>query len=76
MAQYCYTSGKKTNCTDRCADCAKEMYRDLKGMCGKAEYVSDEAIRNDLGDRAFEMLREFGYIEYCTTIQGKKMYAI
>ena len=36
----------------------------------------EEAIRNDLGDRAFEMLREFGYIEYCTTIQGKKMYAI
>ena len=55
---------------------AKEMYRDLKGMTGKAEYVSEEAIRNDLGDRAFEMLREFGHIEYCTTIQGRKMYAI
>ena len=76
MAKYCYTSGKTTNCTDRCEDCAKEMYRDLKGMSGKAEYVSEEAIRNDLGDRAFEMLREYGYIEYCTTIQGRKMYAI
>lgn len=76
MSQYCYTSGTRTNCTDRCEDCAKEIYRDLKGMSGKAEFVSEEAIRNDLGDRAFEMLREFGYIEYCTTIQGRKMYAI
>jgi hypothetical protein len=76
MAQYCYNTGTTTNCTDRCESCAKEMYRDLKGMTGKAEYVSEEAIRNDLGDRAFEMLREFGYIEYCTTIQGRKMYAI
>ena len=76
MSKYCYTSGKITNCTDRCEDCAKEVYRDLKGMSGKAELVSEEAIRNDLGDGAFEILREFGYIEYCTTSQGRKMYAI
>lgn len=50
MAQYCYTSGKVTNCTENCKDCAKEIYRDLKGMSGKADYVSEEAIRNDLGD--------------------------
>ena len=55
---------------------AKEAYRDLKGMAGKAEYVSEEAIRNDLGDDAFEALKYHGFIEYCTTIQGKKMYAI
>lgn len=76
MAQHCIISGKTTNCTDRCRECAKEVYRDLKGMTGKAEYVSEEAIRNDLGNGAFEILREFGYIEYCTTIQGRKMYAI
>ena len=76
MAQYCYHTGKRTNCTDRCKDCAKEMYHDLKDMVGKAEYVSEEAIRNDLGDRAFEMLKEFGYIECCTVRDGRKMYAI
>lgn len=54
----------------------KEIYRDLKGMTGKADYVSEEAIRNDLGDEAFEALRYHGFIEYCTTIQGRKMYAI
>lgn len=76
MSQYCYTSGQRTNCTDRCEDCAKEIYRDLKGMTGKAEYVSEDAIRNELGDRAFEILKEFGHIEYCATIQGIRMYAI
>ena len=55
---------------------AREMYRDLKGMAGRAEYVTEDAIRNDLGDEAFEALRHYGFIEYCTTIQGKKMYAI
>ena len=55
---------------------AKEIYRDLKGMTGKAEFVSEQAIRNDLGNEAFEALRHYGFIEYCTTIQGKKMYAI
>ena len=54
----------------------KEIYRDLKGMCGKAEFVSETAIRNDLGNDAFEALRYHGFIEYCTTIQGRKMYAI
>lgn len=54
----------------------KEIYRDLKGMTGKAEFVSEEAIRNDLGNQAFESLRHHGFIEYCTTIQGRKMYAI
>ena len=55
---------------------AKEVYRDLKGMAGNAEFVSEEAIRNDLGNRAFEGLRKYGFIEYCTTIRGQKMYAI
>lgn len=54
----------------------QEIYRDLKGMTGKADYVSEEAIRNDLGNEAFEALRQYGFIEYCTTIQGRKMYAI
>lgn len=32
---------------------ATEIYRDLKGMSGKAEFVTEDAIRNDLGDDAF-----------------------
>ena len=74
--QYCYTSGKKTNCTDNCRDCAKEVYRDLKGMSGKAEFVTEEAIKNDLGNGAFELLKEFGYIEFCGIVGDRRMYAI
>lgn len=72
----CPLSNETTRCTEECRGCAKEIYRDLKGMSGKADYVSEEAIRNDLGDGAFELLREYNFIEYCTTIQGRKMYAI
>lgn len=76
MAQYCYTSGKVTNCTDRCRECAKEIYHELKVMSGRAELVTEEAIKNDLGNGALELLKEFGYIEYCATLNGKRMYAI
>lgn len=88
MSKYCEICEGITNCTDDCRQClkeetkmktaaqTKEIYRDLKGMTGKADYVSEEAIRNDLGNEAFEALKYYGYIEYCTTIQGRKMYAI
>lgn len=76
MAKYCCISGQRTNCTDRCEDCAREEYARLKEKAGKSEYVSEEAIRNELGNGVFDLLKEFGHIEYCTTIQGRKMYAI
>ena len=55
---------------------AQEIYHTLKGMTGKAELVSEDAIRNDLGDNAFNALRCHGFIEYCATLQGRRMYAI
>lgn len=76
MAKYCIICDKKTNCTDSCWDCAKEIYNDLKEKAGKSEYVSEEAIKHELGKGAFEILKEYGHIEYCTTINGRKMYAI
>lgn len=76
MSRLCPMSNQETRCTDKCKDCAKEYYRDLKGMSGKAEYVTEEAIKNDLGIPAFELMREYGFIEYCGTLQNKRMYAI
>lgn len=76
MSKYCATSGNVTNCTDDCSGCAKEIYRDLKGMAGSAEIVTEEAIRNDLGDGAFELLRKYELIECCGVINGTKRYAI
>jgi hypothetical protein len=55
---------------------AQEIYRDLKGMSGKAEFVTEEAIKNDLGEKAFNSLRHHGFIEYCGTLNNKRMYAI
>ena len=72
----CPMSNEETHCTENCRNCAKEAYRDLKGMTGKADYISEEAIRHQLGDGAFRVMKEYGFIEYCTTIQGRKMYAI
>jgi hypothetical protein len=72
----CPLTNDRTKCTEHCRDCAKECYRYLKGMSGRADYVSEEAIRNDLGNEAFELMRKYNFIEYCTTIQGRKMYAI
>ena len=44
MSKYCLMCGANTNCTENCRDCAKEAYRDLKEMAGKAEFVTEEAI--------------------------------
>lgn len=76
MAKYCTICDQDTNCTDSCKICAKETYEDLKRKAGKAEFVSEDAIRNDLGDGAFELLKEFNHIEFCGVVGGKRMYAI
>ena len=76
MAKYCTINDQYTNCTDSCKVCAKEAYDDLKRMAGKADCVSEEAIRNDLGDGVFELLKEFDHIEFCGVVGGRRMYAI
>ena len=76
MAQYCVMCGKKTNCTDSCRDCAEETYQELKEKAGRAEIVSEKAIKRELGEGAFELLKQHGYIEYCATLEGRRMYAI
>ena len=54
----------------------KEMHRNLKVMCGQVDYVSEKFIKNELGVDAFNVLRECGYIQYCTTIQGIAFYTL
>ena len=55
---------------------AREIYRDLKGMVGKADYISEEGIKDRIGKQGFDALRVYSFIEYCTTIQGHRMYAL
>lgn len=76
MSKYCPITERNTHCTDHCKECAKEYYDDLKRLSRKAEAVSEEFIKINLGDAAFELMRQYGFIEYCATIQGNKMYAI
>lgn len=76
MAKHCIICDSQTNCTDSCKQCAEEIYRDLKDEAGGAECVSEEAIRAELGDGAFRLLKAHGYIEYCATLEGRRMYAI
>lgn len=54
----------------------KEMHRDLKGMCGQVDYVSERYIKDVVGVTAFNILKECGYIQYCTTIQGITFYTL
>lgn len=76
MSKYCPITERNTHCIEHCGDCAKEYHCDLKRIAGKAEYVGEEFIKSNLGIAAFELMREHGFIEYCATIQGNKMYAI
>jgi hypothetical protein len=76
MSKYCTMCGSTTKCTDDCKDCAKECYKELKEKVGKSECVLEEAIRTELGDGAFELLRKYNYIECCNVTKNGKMYAI
>ena len=76
MAKLCPMCNEMTNCTENCKDCAREAYNDLKDKAGNAEFVSEEAIRNDLTDEAFELMRKYNFIEFCGIVGGSRMYAI
>ena len=57
-------------------NCAKEIHRNLKEQLGKAEYVSEEGIIDRIGERAFNALKQYGFIETCGVIDGTKIYAL
>lgn len=55
----------------------KEIYAELKKMAGRAELVTELAIRNELGDEAFELLRTNHMIELCRVDEfDRRWYAI
>ena len=76
MAQHCRISGGTTNCTDRCKDCAKEEYDILKHKMGKAEFASEEFLREQFGNGVIDLLKEFNHIEFCGVVNGVRMCAI
>lgn len=55
----------------------EEIYSKLKKMAGRAEFVTELAIRNELGDEAFELLRTNNMIELCRVDKfDRRWYAI
>ena len=55
----------------------EEIYSKLKKMAGRAEFVTELAIRNELGDEAFELLRINHMIELCKVDKfDRRWYAI
>lgn len=76
MSKYCPTAHQVTPCTENCKDCAKDIYRDLKQMFRKAEYVSEDAIKSKIGDGSFELVKQYGFIETCGVVDGTKVYAL
>lgn len=65
MSKHCPMSNTTTNCTDHCRDCAKEVYRDLKGMCGNGIFcISEEGIKEKVGANGFDLLIEYGFIKF------------
>lgn len=73
----CPDTNQPTKCIDLCRDCAKEMWKELKGIAGAAELVTKDYICRNLGENAFNMLRMYGHIEHCRVDElGRHWYAI
>lgn len=55
----------------------EELYSKLKKMAGRAEFVTELAIRNELGNEAFELLKASNMIELCRVDKfDRRWYAI
>lgn len=55
----------------------KEIYSKLRKMAGRAEFVTELAIRNELGNEAFELLKSSNMIELCRVDKfDRRWYAI
>ncbi len=77
MSRICPETRSPTYCTENCKYCAKDLYDELREKAGNAELVTQEAIINDLGENAFNMLKEYSYIEHCRVDElGRHWYAI
>jgi hypothetical protein len=76
MSKYCEMAKKSTNCSCDCKECARDEYYTLKSMVGNAEYMSEEGIKMRVGEDVFELLRKYGFIELCGSMQGTKIYAL
>ena len=76
MAKYCPMCDANTNCTDDCKDCVREAYNDLKAQLGKAEYISEDGIKDRVGEMMFDLIKQYGFIESCGILEGTKIYAL
>ena len=77
MSRICQETGKETRCTENCKNCARDIWDELCARAGNAEKVTQEAIINAFGENAFEMLKQYGYIEHCHLDElGRHWYAI
>lgn len=77
MSRICPETGKSTYCTENCKYCAKDLYKELREKAGNAEKVTQDAIILELGENAFNLLKQYGYIEHCHLDElGRHWYAI
>ncbi len=77
MSRLCPETGNSIHCTENCRDCAKDLYAELLKKTGNAELVTEEAIVNELGRNALDMLKMYSFIEHCRVDElGRHWYAI
>ena len=73
----CPETNQPTQCAESCRSCAREIYKELLEKAGSAELVTAKAIIDVFGENAFNMLREYGFIEHCRVDEiGRHWYAI
>jgi sorbitol-specific phosphotransferase system component IIA len=77
MMRICPETNHPTQCAESCRICAREIYKELLEKAGSAELVTAKAIIDVFGENAFNMLREYGFIEHCRVDEtGRHWYAI
>ena len=69
-------TGNKVNITKRKDDVAITLFEILKSKCPFMDAVYYETIVEHVGSVGFDILNKNSFIEYCGTINGRKLYAL
>ena len=76
MNRICILTNQKTKCTEECRSCVKEIYSELKRKHLKNKFILESSIKEEIGENEFEVLKQYGFIDYIGVVNNIKVYSL
>lgn len=76
MNRICILTNQQTKCTEECRACVKEIYSELKRKHLKNKFILESSIKEEIGENEFEVLKQYGFIDYIGVVNNIKAYSL